>query len=101
VDYITSGTVLNKKTAVAWIQSFLEPVCGGGQMQGQASPIWKKRASWNPAEMVETWEKAKKNPFETWCRRISGQQSEKIAIHQILYKSDSQLVRYVAIVFLF
>ncbi len=52
---------------------------GGGQMRGLARLICRNRVSWNPAEMGETWYGARKNSFDTWCRRFSGRQSEKIS----------------------
>ncbi len=66
------------KQAVAWIKSFLEPVCRKGGKRGPARPAVVETASWNPAEMGKPWEETEKNPFQTWWRRISGQQSEKI-----------------------
>ncbi len=79
-----------KLWAVLWIQSSPEPICRGGRKQGQAQPVWKKRISWNPAEMGETWQETEKNLFGTWCERISGQQSEKITYSlYIIVISDS------------
>jgi hypothetical protein len=59
------GTVPDRKQAVAWIQSSLEPVCGRGQTQGQAHPVLGKRVSWNPAEMGEIWQETRRNILGT------------------------------------
>jgi hypothetical protein len=43
-----------KKQAVAWIQSFLEPVCRKRRVRDPARLTLGKRVSWNPAEMGKT-----------------------------------------------
>ncbi len=48
------GVCLTKKQAVAWIQSFLEPVCKKRGVRGPACLTLGKRVSWNPAEMGKT-----------------------------------------------
>ncbi len=55
---------------------------GGGGADGGPDPPNFER---NLSEIGETWEKAKKNLFVVWWRWISGQQSEKIAIHLKYY----------------
>jgi hypothetical protein len=69
-----------KRHAVAWIQSFLEPVCGQRGVRDPAHPTLGKRVSWNPADMGKTREEVEENPFQTWWRRISSQQSEKFVV---------------------
>ncbi len=72
---------LTGKQAVAWIQTFLEPVCRKGE-KVLALSVPVKRVSWDPAEMGKPWKEIKKNPFRMRWRRISGQQSEKICCFQ-------------------
>ncbi len=92
-----------KKRAVAWIRSFLEPVCGQRWLRGPALPTLGKRVSCNPAEMRKTWEEVEENPFWMWWRRISSQQSEKsVTIDKLdSLKEVTRSIRYVTIVFSF
>ncbi len=76
---------LTKKQAVDWIQRFLEPVYRRRGVRDTAHPTPGKRVSWNPAEIRRTWEGIEKNSFWMWWRKISGQQSEKIALLFIKY----------------
>ncbi len=92
LDFLLVILCQARKRAVAWIQSSLELVCRIGQILGMVCPVLKKRVCCNPAGMGETWDKVERNPIGMWCRRISGQQSERIAIHQIPCISDAWFI---------
>jgi hypothetical protein len=94
---VVSGWLLylTKKQVVAWIQSFLEPVCRQRGVRGLARPTLGKRVSWNPAKVGEKWEEVEGNPFRMWWRRTSSQQSEKIVTIDNWIASKKWLVAFV------